>query len=165
MAETKKQKTFKIEGARLLFRNFEGKESKYNRKGDRNFCVVIPLEDVEGMRKVGWNPKILEPREDGDEPLAYISVNVNFSYKPPNIVVISSAGRTKLNEETCGMLDIVNFENVDLICRGYDYVVNDKSGTKAYLQTIYATIEEDELDRKYAKAGPLTVAESHDDDA
>jgi hypothetical protein len=48
------------------------------------------------------------------------------------------------------MLDDVSFENVDVICRAYEWEVGDKSGIKAYLQTGFFTIYEDELERKYA---------------
>ena len=50
-------------------------------------------------------------------------------------------------------LDWVDILNVDLIVRPYEWSVNGKTGVKAYLQSIYVTIEEDPLEIKYSEAG------------
>lgn len=52
-----------IFGAELIFRNFEGRETDYNRAGDRNFSVVIPtIEQAIELYNVGWNVQI-RPKE------------------------------------------------------------------------------------------------------
>ena len=143
-------KTFMVEDARLVFRNFSGKEGQYNREGDRNFSVILDPEAAQEMLTDGWNVKFLASREDGEPDTPYIQVAVNFSNRPPRVVMITSTARTHLNEDSVAVLDWADIKVCDLIARAYDWTVNGKSGTKAYLQSMFITIEEDELERKYA---------------
>lgn len=142
--------TIVIEDAQIFYRNFAGKEGQYNQEGDRNFCVMIPEAIATQMAEDGWNVKLTEIREEGDVPKPFISVTVGYKIRPPRITMISSTARTSLDEESVEVLDWVNIKTVDLIARGSNWTVNKKSGIKAYLQTMYITIEEDELERKYA---------------
>lgn len=143
-------KTFMVEDARLVFRNFSGKEGQYNREGDRNFSVILDEKAAEVMLKDGWNVKYLASREEGEPDTPYIQVAVNFSNRPPRVVMITSTARTNLSEDSISVLDWADIRTCDLIARAYDWTVNGKSGTKAYLQSMFITIEEDELERKYA---------------
>lgn len=145
-------KTFMVEDARLVFRNFSGKEGQYNREGDRNFAVILDDDAANAMLKDGWNVKYLASREEGDEDTPYISVAVNFNNRPPRIVMITSTARTNLNEDSVAVLDWADVRTCDLIARAYQWDVNGKTGIKAYLQSMFITIEEDELERKYALA-------------
>lgn len=145
--------TVMMEGVRIIFRNFAGKEGQYNREGDRNFGVLLDDVVANQMAEDGWNVKWLKPREDadeGEEAQAWLAVSVNFKGRPPNVVTITSRGRENLNEDTVERLDWADISNVDLIVRPYEWNVNGKTGVKAYLQSIYVMIEEDELQKKYA---------------
>lgn len=139
-----------IEGARIVFRNFEGKEGKFNTAGKRNFCVLLDEELAKTLRDDGWNVKWLQPREEGDEPQAYIQVAVNFGTVPPKIVLVTSGGKQSLDEKNINILDWVEIANADVIIRPYNWEMNGKTGVKAYVKALYITIAEDEFEKKYA---------------
>lgn len=149
----KDDNTVLMEGVRIIFRNFAGKEGQYNREGDRNFAVLLDDATAEAMTEDGWNVKWLQPRseEEGETRQAYLPVSVNFRGRPPRIVQITSRGRTNISEDSVEVLDWVDILNVDLIVRPYAWTVNGKSGIKAYLQSLYITIQEDPLEQKYAE--------------
>lgn len=154
----------KIENARLAFRNFSGKEGKFNPPGRRNFCVLLDDDISPVLANDGWNIKHLKPREEGDAPQAYMQVAVRYENFPPRIVLITSEGKTLLQEDTVNMLDWAEIKNVDLVIRPYNYDINGKTGVKAYCKTMYVTIEEDEFEKKYMNVPDSAASSLMDDD-
>lgn len=145
----KVNKNIVIENARIGFRNFSGEEGKFNPKGRRNFCVFLDNDIAEQLQEDGWNVRWLAPREEGDEEQGYMQVAVSYANIPPKILMVTSGGKTILNDDTVGMLDWAEVENVDIIIRPYNWEVNGKSGVKAYVKSMYVTIVEDEFSEKY----------------
>ena len=119
-----------IDDARIIYRNFAGAPSKFNREGDRNFAVVIEDQDIaEALTEKGWNVKIKPPREEGDEPFMFLPVKVKFNERGPRVYLQNSLGgrnRVTLDEDTVGILDNVDITNVDLDIRPYDDEINGK---------------------------------------
>lgn len=139
----------KIENAKVRFKNFSGKEGKYNPAGRRNFCVILDEDSAQSLFEEGWNVKYLQPKEEGDDPIPYLQVAVSYNNMPPKVYLVTSKQKTLLDEDTIGMLDCGEFANFDLVIRPYNYDVNGKTGVKAYLKTLYATLVEDEFADKY----------------
>lgn len=150
MAQQEQAKTFMVEDAQIIFRNFAGREGLFNTEGSRNFCVILDQKTAQEMIKDDWNVRYLPAREDGEEEVPYIPVAVNFKNWPPRVVMMTSRKKLNLGEDEVDVLDWANIEKVDLICRAYAWKVGDKSGIKAYLKSLFVTIEEDFLERKYA---------------
>ena len=144
------ENTVVIENAQIVFRNFAGHEGKYNKEGERDFCVLLDPDVAEDMRRDGWNIRTLKAREEGEPGTPYVNVQVSYKGRPPMIYMITSRGRTAIDENSVELLDWAEIRNADLILRPYNWDVNGEQGVKAYLKSLYLTIEEDYLDQKYA---------------
>lgn len=141
-----------IDDARLVYRNFAGLGSKFNREGDRNFAVVIPDTDIaDALVKEGWNVKVKPPREEGDSPFMYLPVKVKFNDRGPNIYLQSGRATNRLDEVDLRCLDNVDILSVDLDIRPYDWDVNGKQGRTAYLQSMHVTQDVDRFADRFSK--------------
>lgn len=133
-----------IDDARIIYRNFSGEGSKFNREGDRNFSLIIDDPAIaDELVAQGWNVKIKEPREEGDDPFITLPIKVKFNDRGPNVYLQSGNNRVRLDEESISCLDNVDIINVDLDIRPYDWEVNGKTGRTAYLHSMCVTQEID----------------------
>jgi len=146
--------SYTYQNARLFFKNFKGEAKRYNLEGQRNFCLGLEEDEAQRLKADGWNIKWLKPLEDGVPGQAVVEVKVHFGGKPPKIILISNEGknRTTLKAETVAIMDAATFTKVDLIIVGNPRVEDDGSiKYKGYLDTMYATLYENELDKLYAE--------------
>lgn len=132
-----------IDDARIIYRNFSGEGSKFNREGDRNFAVIIPNQEIADALMAdknefgaSWNVKVKPPREEGDDPFMFLPVKLKFNGRGPHIYIQSGTALNKIGEEDVAMLDDLDIESVDLDIRPYDDTINGKPFRAAYLQSM-----------------------------
>ena len=139
-----------IDDASIIYRNFAGVGSKFNREGDRNFAVHIPdTELADKLVEEGWNVKIKDPKEEGDLPFMFLPVKIKFNDRGPVVYLKTSRKMVKLDEESISCLDNIDILGVDLDIRPYDWEVNGKTGRTAYLQSICVTQDVDRFAARY----------------
>lgn len=139
-----------IDEARIVYRNFRGEGSKFNREGDRNFAVVIPNQEIaDELIEAGWNVKIKPPRDEDDTPFMYLPVKIKFSERGPHIYLVTGRTQNKLDEDSVSIIDDIDIVSVDMDIRPYDWEVNGKSGRTAYLQSMRVTQDTDRFAAAY----------------
>lgn len=143
-----------VRDAKIIFRNFSGRETKFTPAGRKTFSLLI--EDEEFAQRLivdGWNVKPLRKRDEDESQHYHMPIAVFFGAYPPTITMISGNTKAQLDESTVGMLDWSDIVKVDLTIRPREYEIAGRKGLKAYLKTMYVTIEEDELAAEYADIG------------
>ena len=141
-----------IDDARIIFRNFSGEPSKFNREGDRNFAVVIEDEEIaDALVDDGWNVKIRPLREEDDTPFMYLPVKVKFNDYGPKVYLVTGKRMNRLDEDSVSMLDHISMRQIDMDIRPYDWNVNSKAGRTAYLQSIRVVQDIDRLEEEDAE--------------
>lgn len=142
-----------IADARPIFgTNFTGAKGRYNPAGNRTFNVELTQEQADELSEQGWNVKYHEPTSADFDPAYYLAVKINYNeYGGPNITMVTSltGHQVALTEQTVGILDSKRILNMDLIINPYNWEMNGATGTSAYLETLYATVEEDPFFSKY----------------
>lgn len=139
-----------IDDARIIFRNFSGRGSQYNRVGDRDFSLVIDDEEIaDALEREGWNVKRKPPRNEGDDEFIFMKVKVKFNDYGPKIYVVSGGNRVELDEESVSQLDNIDIISCSMDIRPYDWDVNGKQGRTAYLQAIEVVQNVDRFASKY----------------
>lgn len=142
-----------FENAEITFKNFSGRPTKYQRQeGFRTFSVLIDDPDMaQKLSEDGWNVRILRPRNEGDAPRHCIDVSINFNFwKTPEIYMICDGHKTRLDEEDLAILDSADIITCDIVLRPRIWDDNGQQRIKAYLQEMYATIQQSRFAAKYA---------------
>ena len=175
----KKHNVFPVdyEGATIMFKNFSGIGSKYNKEGDRNFTWVIDnAEMAKEMYDDGWNIKVVvndnslvqdlidagwdsvKVKPNINHPIEYrLLVSVNFN-TPPNIPPVeiytyTNGVESRIYEDTVSELDGQFFQNADITVRPRRWQ-DDKNSEwkiKAYLKEARITLEASRWADKYAQ--------------
>lgn len=146
-------KPVNLPNVRIGFKNFEGREGQFNRKGERSFAVFLDGQTAETLAAQGWNVKFpkpnpdIAPEEDNRDP--HIQVSVAFDNFPPDVYLIANENPTKLDGANVSMLDWAELQKVDLVIRPYVWSVQGNTGVKAYLKKGYFTIVSDQFTDQY----------------
>jgi hypothetical protein len=151
--------TLTLRDQQIVFRNFAGAPDQFNKEGGkRGFSLLLDEPQALVLQRAGWNVKPLRMREDDTEQRYHLPVAVSYKVRPPRVWMISDVdpetgigrNKTMIPEEGIGMFDVLEFTKVDLSIIAYDWEVNGKTGRKAYLEAIFATLYESPLEREYA---------------
>ena len=103
----KEKVLYRIEDARLVYKNFAGRPDTFNPAGGkRSFgCKISDEETLNKLMDAGFKIKYMSNGDDADIP--YIKVTVKYGNWPPTIWLKSGKTKTKLDEDTQILLMLI----------------------------------------------------------
>lgn len=146
-----KKQIIEFEDAEIIFRNFEGREDKFNRAGSRNFSVILTEDQAVELHDMGCNVKRTKPRDGEEEGRPYVKILLGLY--DPEIYVISRGRKKLLAPSQYGKLDRLEIEEADLEVSKSSkmWESNGKTGYSLYLETLVVTVRESRILSKYDK--------------
>ena len=155
--------TLNIENTRIIFPNFKGERTQYNRQGGRDFSIALDPEMAEDLQSQGFNVKWPKPNPDispeEDRRLPYLTVTVsNDQHVNPSIriFIVDSGNPSRVdvtNQMELEMLDRLDISSADVVINPYHWEIQEqdgvKTGIKAYLKALYLNLNTDPFAAKY----------------
>ena len=134
-----------IEDAKILFTNFAGSPTRYNREGGkREFSVALPLNLVEDLEKDGWNVKYRKNADGEFDPeRPYLGVKVSYKFRAPAIWLITGGRKQLMTEDTVGTLDNITIKTADVVIHPSVYDVRGQQGISAYVKELYVVMDDE----------------------
>ena len=159
-----------LEDVQFMFMpNFEGRQEKYNRAGDRYFNVQVDEEAAKLLTEYGVNIKEYQPDPEripeGADPNTYrvyfFKVRVYTQFSMPSVAIIYDDGelgadevidpsqRTFLtNEDELGMIDTMEIAAMDMVIARRD-PSPDGIYARLNLKSAYIHVVANPLQRRY----------------
>lgn len=134
-----------IEDAKIIFTNFAGSPTRYNREGGkREFSVALPLSLVEDLEKDGWNVKYRKNADGEFDPeRPYLGVKVSYKFRAPAIWLIAGGRKQLITEDTVGTLDNITIKTADVVIHPSVYDVRGQQGISAYVKELYVVMDDE----------------------
>lgn len=141
-----------FDDVRIIFRNFRGEESAFNRKGDRNFAIVIDDRKIaDALIEQGWNVKVKPPRDPDDDEFIFLPVKIKYTSRGGPVIYLEvGPKRVSVSEENIDLLDDIDIQTIDMDIAPYDWEVQGKKGRAAYLRSMRVVQNIDRFAQRYA---------------
>jgi len=138
--------TVQVDDAKIRFKNFEGRPTKFNPKGGvRSFLWVIEDEEVaDELKDMGFTG-VKEYRNNDGDIVWQLDIKIRFNDKGPIIYMASRGKKIRLREEddkALAKLDEVYISRFDFDFAPHGYDGRDGHTQTAYLRSAKATLFE-----------------------
>lgn len=135
----------RIKGANVVpaLKNFSG--DKFGPAGMRDFVIALDDEQAEVLSQFGYHIFMFHTQDDeGNEiDIPELKIRCRFDKYPPEVYTVYGDVNgviTQMTEETVGELDNIRFLDCHIAFTPYRWERGGKSGTAAYLKTMYVII-------------------------